>query len=118
MINNPRLGRFYMLPKIHKRLLKCQVDLWFRIRNIILNIFHRFLIITQPLAQKVKSYVKDTNDFLCKLRELKKVPENAILCTIDVVGLYPSIPHEEDLAVLKKVLDGESHGLGIPCLEE
>ena len=41
------------------------------------------------------SYIKDTNDFLPKLKNLKKVPDNAILVTADVVGLYPSIPHNE-----------------------
>ena len=50
-------------------------------------------------------YIKGTNDFLSKIRDLEKVPENAILCTIDVVGLYPSIPHEEGLATLKYALD-------------
>ena len=51
------------------------------------------------------SYIKDTNDFLSKLKNLKKVPDNAILVTADVVGLYPSIPHNEGLEVLKKQLD-------------
>ena len=32
----------------------------------------------------------------------------AILCTIDVVGLYPNIPHDEGLASLKKFLDART----------
>ena len=52
----------------------------------------------QLLAQAVKSYVKDTNDFLNKLRSLQKLPDNVILCTVDVVGLYPNIPHDEGLS--------------------
>ena len=51
----------------------------------------------QPLAQKVKSYIKDTNHFLSKLKSLGKLSQGAILCTIDVVGLYPNIPHSEGL---------------------
>ena len=39
------------------------------------------------------SYIKDTNDFLSKLKNLKKVLDNAILGNVD----YPSIPHTEDL---------------------
>ena len=31
-----------------------------------------------------------------------EVPEGAILVTADNVGLYPSIPHSEDLEILKK----------------
>ena len=59
----------------------------------------------QPLAQTVKSYIKDTNDFLNKLRSLPKLPDNIILCTVDVVDLYPNIPHEEGLSALRKPLD-------------
>ena len=36
---------------------------------------------------------------------LKNIPDNAILVTADVVGLYPSIPHEVGLRALKEVLD-------------
>ena len=59
----------------------------------------------QPLAQKVKSYIKDTNDFLKKLRELPNLPKDFLLCTVDVVGLYPNIPHDDGLAVLRNVLE-------------
>ena len=51
------------------------------------------------------SYIKDTNDFLLKLQNVKKVPDNAILVTVNVGGLYPSIPHNEGLEVLQKQLD-------------
>ena len=51
------------------------------------------------------SYIKDTNEFLLKLKNLRKVPDNAILTTADVVGLYPNIPHNEGLEVLKKRID-------------
>ena len=59
----------------------------------------------QPLARGVKSYIKDTNQFLKKLRSLPNLPDNIILCTVDVVGLYPNIPHEEGLSALRKRLD-------------
>ena len=47
--------------------------------------------------ESAKSYIKDTSDFLRKLNELGKLPENAILVTTDVVGLYPSIPHADGI---------------------
>ena len=59
----------------------------------------------QPLAREVKSYIKDTNDFLKKLRSLPNLPYYIILCTVDVVGLYPNIPHEVGLSALRKRLD-------------
>ena len=43
--------------------------------------------------------------FLKKLKEIGSLPKNTILCTIDVVGLYPNIPHEEGLASIRKHLD-------------
>ena len=37
--------------------------------------------------------------------QLYILPEGAVLRTIDVVGLYPNIPHQEGLASLRKFLD-------------
>ena len=55
--------------------------------------------------QSAKSYIKDTSDFLRKLNELGKLPENAILVTTDVVGLYPSIPYADGLEALSAKLE-------------
>ena len=46
----------------------------------------------QPIMKPVVSYIKDTNDFLFKLKNLGKIPENAFLITADVVGLYQASP--------------------------
>ena len=106
MVNRPKLGRLYLLPKIHKR-LHCVTgrpvisNNGFSTENI--SAFLDFHL--QPLCKKVKSYIKDTNDFLCKLRNLPTLPDNAIFVTIDVVGLYPHIPNNEGLDALKKALD-------------
>ena len=59
----------------------------------------------QPLARGVKSYIKDTNHFLKKLRSLPNLPDDIILCTVDVLGLYPNIPHEEGLSALRKLAE-------------
>ena len=59
----------------------------------------------QPIMKSRVSYIKGTNDFLFKLKNLGKIPENAFLVTTDVVGLYPSIPQDEDLEVLRKQLN-------------
>ena len=56
-------------------------------------------------ATKVKSYIKDTNDFLRKLQDLPKLPDDVILCTINVVGVYSNIPNGDGLLFLKKALD-------------
>ena len=59
----------------------------------------------KPLVQNVKSYIRDTNNFLSKLASLPPLPDDVILCTVDVVGLYPNIPHDEGLIAMRKALD-------------
>ena len=98
--------KMYLLPKIHKRLGNVPG------RPVISNCGmptekaikypdHHL----QPIMRPGMSYIKDTSDFLLKLKNLKKVPDNAILVTADVVGLYASIPHNDGLEVLKTQLD-------------
>ena len=49
---------------------------------------------------QTKSYIRDTQDFLEKIRSLGHIPEGTILCTLDVSSLYTNIPnHEGILAV-------------------
>ena len=52
-----------------------------------------------------RSYVKDTQDFLEKIKHLGNVPSNAILVTADVVGLYRSISHDAGLKALNEKLE-------------
>ena len=55
--------------------------------------------------QRGSSYVKHSGDFIKKTQNLGSFPENTILVTADVVGLYPRIPHEAGLKALREVLD-------------
>ena len=55
--------------------------------------------------RSAKSFIKDTGDFLNKLKELDSVPENALLVTAEVVGLYPSMPHQDGLDALSIKLE-------------
>ena len=106
LVNNPKLGRFYQLPKINKRLQNLpgqpvisNSGCYMENISAILE-FH-----LEPLAQKVKSYIEDTNYFLRKIASLPPLPDDIILCTIDVVGLYPNISHNESLIALRKSLE-------------
>ena len=49
-----------------------------------------------------ESYIRETGDFLAKLKAAVEASKGAILVTADVVELYPSIPHSEGLDILKK----------------
>ena len=53
---------------------------------------------------KAKSYIKDTNDFLKKLKNHPDLLEESIICTIDIEVLYPSVPNEEGLRFFWNVL--------------
>ena len=106
LVNNPKLGRFCLLPKIHKRLYivpgrPVMSNSGYYTKNIS-DILEYHLQLT---AQKVKSYIKDTNDFLRKLDALPSLPKDIILCTIDVVGLCPNKPREDGLVAMRKALD-------------
>ena len=94
---DPKFARFYLLPEIHKRLNN--VPDWPVISNCgyyTENISYFLDYHLQPLVEKAESYIKDKNHFLKKLKELDILPKNAILYIIDVVGLYPNIPHERE----------------------
>ena len=106
LIKDAKFARFYLLPKIHKRLYNVPgrpviSNCGYYTENI--SSFLDFHL--QPIAKKVKSYIKDTNDFLKKLRSLTNLPSNGLLCTMHVVGLYPNIPHDEGLSALRKRLN-------------
>ena len=102
-VKDPKFARFYLLTKINKRLNNVPgrpviFNCGYYTENI--SAFLDFYL--PPLTLEVKPYI--TNDFLNKLRSLPKLLDN-ILCTVDVVGLYPNNPHEEGLSALTKRLD-------------
>ena len=57
------------------------------------------------------SCIRDSNDFIKEIKNLKNrpsKPSNSILVTADVVGLYPSIPHESGLNAIKEALENRA----------
>ena len=63
----------------------------------------------KPVMQNGCSYIKDSGDFLKKIRNVGNFPENAILVTADVVGQYPNIPHNAGLKALNNMLGAREH---------
>ena len=55
------------------------------------------------------SYIKDSGNFIKKLKNIDHVPQGAIMVTADVAGLHPSIPHAAGLEVLRKALDNREN---------
>ena len=72
LVKDPKLGRFYFLAKNHKRLhdvrgIQVISNCSFYPGNISSCLDHHL----QPLAQRVKSYIKDTNHFLNRIKKLE-----------------------------------------------
>ena len=106
LITDAKFPRFYLLSKIHKRLYNVPgrpVILSYGYYTENISLFLDFHLL--PIAKKVKSYIKYTNDFLKKLFSLTNLPDNSLLCTMDLVVLYPNIPHNEGLSALKERLN-------------
>ena len=84
------MGKMYLLPKIHKRLFNVSG------RSVISNCGSPTEKVSEFLDSHFKkimreswSYIKDSNDFIKKTKNLKDIPQDALLVTAVVVGLYP-----------------------------
>ena len=105
LVNNHKLGRPYLLPKIHKRLQNIPGRPAISNSGYTENIPSFLDFHLTPLSQKVKSYIKDTNDYLRKIASLPPLLDDIIICTVYLVGLYPNIPHDEDLIAVRRSLE-------------
>ena len=107
LVKHPQLGIFYLLPKIHKRITNVPG------RPVISNNGTATERISEYLDYHLKRIIpevphilEDTRDLLNRIKDLSDIPDDAILVSFDVVGLYPHIPHDDGLKFLKKFLDG------------
>ena len=55
-----------------------------------------------PHLPNIRSYIKDTTDFIKKLNDLPRLSENTILCTLDVSSLYTNIPNTDGRVAVGK----------------
>ena len=104
-VKNPRTPQIYFLPKIHKQTNpppgrpivsanSCPTENISAFVDVFLN----------PLVSKTEHYVKDTTDFLNKIREIGVVSPTTILGTLDVTSLYTNIPNKEGLDSIEETL--------------
>ena len=100
------LGKLYLFPKIHKRLFNVPG------RPVISNCgtptekVSEFLDYhLKPVIRNGLSYIRESQHFLERIKTIGNIPENAILVTADVVGLYPNVPHQAGLNALKNALE-------------
>ena len=98
---HPRIPQFYGLPKVHKQFTHLPP-----LRPIIsqsgslLSPTAQFIDhVLQPLARSYTDYCHNSTALLHTLEDLH-VPDEAILVTIDVTSLYPSIPQTQCLQTI------------------
>ena len=94
---------FYMLPKIHKinnpgRPVISSVN---RPTEKISAYLDEFL---SPTAERLPSYIRDTTDFIQRIKVLGKLPVECYLVTLDVSSLYTNIDIDEGLTVVQEEL--------------
>ena len=71
------------------------------------NISHFVDHFSKEIPEKLDSHIKDTPHLLRMLENLNQTctqPENAILVSIDVVGLYPNIPQDEGMKAFREYI--------------
>lgn len=98
-----KIPHLYGLPKIHKETVP--------LRPIVSNIgsanheLARFVNkIISPLQEEISTCLKNTFEFIQKIKDLE-VKKSDLLISFDVKSLFPSIPTEEVLMILKKRLE-------------
>jgi len=102
-----RTARLYLLPKIHKGKIPppgrpivsangCPTE---KISQLVDN------FLTPPTTTMIRSYVRDTTDFIQKLRAIGPLPANCYLVTLDVTSLYTNIPNKEGLEAAWRLLE-------------
>ncbi len=96
-----RTPQFYGIPKLHKKYTRIPP-----IRPIVSHtnslLSHTAIFIDhvlQPLAQCYPDYLHNSTTLIRQLEHLS-VPDDAILLSIDVNSLYPSIPQTECLEII------------------
>ncbi len=109
--DEPRPRKLYLIPKIHKNINIWQNNIIPPHRPIVsdcssdtynLSTYLDYLL--SPVSTKHPSYIKDTNDFLNKLKE-QTVHPDSYLITLDVESLYTNIDNKDGLEAVREVLN-------------
>ncbi|XP_053391470.1 uncharacterized protein LOC128554246 [Mercenaria mercenaria] len=112
---NIRTPCFYILPKIHKQ-PDNNLPMQYPGRPIVSafsspteNISKYIDYILKPYMIGLPSYVKDTADFINKVKDIK-LETKSYLVTLDVTSLYTNIPHDDGINACKSFLQQNIHG--------
>ncbi|CAJ0957757.1 unnamed protein product, partial [Ranitomeya imitator] len=102
---HPVIPVFYTLPKIHKHPLKPPGRPIVASSESLLSPLAMTLEkILSPLVPGIRSYLKDTTDFLTSLKNIGRLPMNCLLVSMDVNSLYTSIRHQDGIESVRSFL--------------
>ena len=101
--NPPRIPVFYTLTKTHKvNLSSPPIISGCDSPTERISAFVDSLL--QPIMKEQQSYIKDTTQFI-NFIEGMRVPQNAVLVSMDVTSLYTNIPQEEGITTICHAYD-------------
>jgi hypothetical protein len=69
-----------------------------------------------PLVGNIDSFIKDSSDFVRMIKNEKVDPNDILLINFDVVSLFTKIPLNEEVQIVKEVIDPKTTKLVEVCL--
>ena len=106
LVDQPKAGRFYLFPKIHKAGTLGR-PIIFASGHPTLKISEFVDLHLQPHVQNLPSYLKDTTDFLRKQDAQAPFPPDTFLVSMDVNSLYTNISHQDGIKACEEVWEEE-----------
>ena len=108
---NARPRRLYLLPKIHKNIRSWTIPgamppgrpIISDTRSMTYQLAKYIDRIITPFSITHQSYIKDTEDFLNKLKNTQ-FPNDAILATMDIVSLYTNINNSQGVQAVRSAM--------------
>ena len=100
------LGKFYLLPKIHKRTSNVPGSSVISNNGTATdNIFAFLDFHLKKIQFQQYQILEDTKGFLQRLNQIEEIHENTLLVSFDVADLYTHIPHDRDVEIMRRFLD-------------
>ena len=108
--NQTQIPKFYGIPKIHKKYntLPPMRPIVAHTNSLLTPTARLLDHLLQPVARTYPDYLHNSASLSILLQTLE-VPETAILVSVDVESLYPSIPQTECLDIIYKELHSQHH---------
>ena len=94
LVTAPVMANMYILIKVHKKNFPGRA-----VVRQAYKICKELTRILKPISESGRSYIKNTYDLKEMLKEVN-LDEDCLMASLDIVGLYPSIPLKKALEVI------------------